>query len=97
MLLAGRVRRDRGRPSPPPRPPPPSGTGLLRRHGEDGVGASLDLSGQDPVSQAVDPRCAPGGEPGAVPDVGVASVVNEAPSVPGAAFVATLEGGGAWS
>jgi len=74
--------------------PPPSGTGYFVGS-EDGIGASLDLLGEDPVSRAVDRALlAQGGEPGTLPDVGLASIVNE--TATGFAlprFVAILEGG----
>ena len=74
--------------------PPPSGTGYFVGS-EGGIGASLDLLGEDPVSHAVDRALlAQGGEPGTVPDVGVLSIVNETAagfSIPG--LVAILENG----
>jgi hypothetical protein len=85
--------------APPPADPPPArpGSAYFVGTGEDGVGATLDLEGQDPVTRAVDAALrARDGVVGEGPVVGVASVVNEGPSVVRApTFIATFEGGGA--
>ena len=75
--------------------PAPTGTGYFVGGGADGVGASLDLHGSDPVSVAIDDALiGRDGTPGSVPAVGIASVVNEgAESVPGPHFVAVLADG----
>ena len=82
---------------PPPQtapPPPASGTGYFVGSG-DGIGATLDMLGDDPVSRSVERALvAEVGPTGDLPDVGIASIVNETSSgfdAPG--FVAILEGG----
>ncbi|WP_217920970.1 hypothetical protein [Miltoncostaea oceani] len=86
-------------PPPPPEHPPPArpGSAYFVGTGEDGVGATLDLEGQDPVTEAVDAALrARDGAVGEGPVVGVASVVNEGPGVvPAPTFIAQFEGGGA--
>lgn len=76
-------------------PPPPTGTGYFVGTGPDGVGATLDMHGSDPVATAIDDALVGrGGAAGAVPAVGIASVVNEgAQSVPAPRFVAVLADG----
>jgi hypothetical protein len=60
--------------------PPPSGTGYFVGS-QGGIGASLDLLGEDPVSRAVDRALlAEGGPGGTLPEVGIASIVNETPA-----------------
>lgn len=78
--------------------PPPTGTGYFVGAGADGVGATLDMHGSDPVARAIDAALVGrGGPAGDVPAVGIASVVNEGPeSVPAPRFVAVLaDDGGA--
>ncbi len=79
---------------PPVREP---GSGFFVGTGAGGIGATLDLEGQDRVTAAVDAALrARGGEPGTGPVVGVASVVNEGPvAVPAPSFIADFAGGGA--
>ena len=96
VLVAGCS--DGGGSTPPaPPPPPPEGTGFFVGEGPDGIGATLDLEGSDPVTGAVDAALgARGGRPGDGPVVGVASVVNDgARAVAAPAFIATFAGGGA--
>ncbi|MGE0028776.1 MAG: hypothetical protein AB7O78_11290 [Thermoleophilia bacterium] len=75
-------------------PPPPSGTGYFVGS-QDGIGATLDLLGDDPVSRSVERALmAEVGPTGDVPDVGIASIVNETPSgFDAPRFVAILESG----
>lgn len=85
--------------APPPEDPPPTrpGSAYFVGTGADGVGATLDLEGQDPVTEAVDAALrARDGVAGEGPVVGVASVVNEGARVlPAPTFIAQFEGGGA--
>lgn len=86
-----------GEGSPPPEtapPPPPSSTGYFVGS-EEGIGATLDMLGDDPVSRAVErAMVAEVGPTGDVPDVGIASIVNETPSgFDAPRFVAILESG----
>jgi len=80
----------------PSEPPPLRGTGYFVGSGA-GLGASLDLLGDDPASRAV--AAALAGEPESAepaPVVGIASVVNrEADAVPAPRFTAVLSSGGA--
>lgn len=75
--------------------PPPTGTGYFVGTGQDGVGATLDMHGSDPVALAIDAALVGRGDPaGDVPAVGIASVVNQGPlSVPDPHFVAVLADG----
>ena len=74
--------------------PPPSGTGYFVGS-QGGIGASVDLLGEDPISRAIDQALlAQGGPGGNLPEVGIASIVNETPAgfrQPG--MVAVLESG----
>lgn len=81
-------------PAPTAPPPPPSGTGYFVGS-DEGIGATLDMLGDDPVSRSVERALvAEVGPTGDVPDVGIASIVNETPSGFAAPrFVAILEGG----
>ncbi len=84
--------------SEPPRTspePPPSGTGYFVGTGPDGVGASLDLLGEDPVVRMIDAALRVNADPRLeIPAVGVASVVNEgAVGIPAPRFVAELGDG----
>jgi hypothetical protein len=86
-----------GEGTPPPEtasPPPASGTGYFVGSSE-GIGATLDLLGDDPVSRSVERALvAEVGPTGDIPDVGVASIVNETPSgFDAPRFVAILESG----
>jgi hypothetical protein len=82
-------------PAPEPSEPAPSSTGYFTGKDADGLGAAVDLLGNDPVSRAVvaalsDPRRDD------APVVGIASLVNSGQAaVPAPAFVAMLESGGA--
>ena len=74
--------------------PTPTGTGYFVGSGAGGIGGSLDFYGDDPVSEAIDQALiGQAGQPGAVPTVGIASMVNEG-ATPALAprFVAVLEG-----
>jgi len=85
-------------PPPPPDPTPPApGSAYFVGTASDGLGATLDLEGQDPVTEAIDAALrARDGRVGAGPVVGVASVVNESPTpVAPPAFIAEFENGGA--
>jgi hypothetical protein len=75
-------------------PPPASGTGYFVGSSE-GIGATLDLLGDDPVSRSVERALvAEVGPTGDLPDVGIASIVNETPSgFDAPRFVAILESG----
>ena len=84
-----------GTPPPATAPPPPaSGTGYFVGS-SDGIGATLDLLGDDPVSRSVERALvAEGGPTGDLPDVGIASIVNETPSgFDAPRFIAILESG----
>jgi hypothetical protein len=74
--------------------PPPSGTGYLVGS-KDGIGATLDLLGDDPVSRAVTRAlAAEAGPSGEAPVVGIASIVNETSSgFDAPQFIAVLESG----
>lgn len=61
-------------PAKPPAAPEPSGTGYFVGRGSEGVGVSLDLLGEDPVTRAVDAALAARGAREAA--VGIVSVVN---------------------
>jgi len=93
MLLALAGCGDGSRP-PETAPPPPSGTGWFVGS-EEGIGATLDMLGDDPVSRSVERALeAQAGPAGEAPDVGIASVVNETASgFDAPRFVAILEGG----
>ena len=74
--------------------PTPTGTGYFVGSGSGGIGGSLDFYGDDPVSEAIDQALiGEAGQAGAVPTVGIASMVNDG-AVPARAprFVAVLEG-----
>lgn len=75
-------------------PPPPSGTGFFVGS-QGGIGATLDMGGNDPVSRAVTRALlAEAGDEGPVPVVGIASVVNETSSgFDAPRFVAILQSG----
>lgn len=78
-----------------PQPDPaPTGTGYFVGSGSGGIGGSLDLHGEDPVAQAIDRALVgEGGPTGAVPSVGIASVLNEGTlSIRAPRFVAVLAG-----
>ena len=86
-----------GEGTPPPEtapPPPASGTGYFVGS-SDGIGATLDLLGDDPVSRSVERALvAEVGPTGDLPDVGIASIVNETPSgFDAPRFIAILESG----
>ncbi len=83
-------------PSPDPEPPAP-GSGLFVGTGPGGIGATLDLEGDDPVAEMVlDALHEPGATRGEDPVVGIASVVNDGTRpLPAPSFVAVLEDGGA--
>jgi hypothetical protein len=83
-----------GSPPPQPAPPPPSGTGWFVGS-EGGIGATLDLRGDDPVSRSVAHALAGAAGPaGEAPDVGIASIVNETSSgFDAPRFVAILDNG----
>ena len=74
--------------------PPPSGTGWFVGSRE-GIGATLDLAGDDPVSRKVTRALLAEAGPGEPPaTVGIASIVNETPSGFAAPrFIAILESG----
>jgi hypothetical protein len=77
--------------------PPPTGTGYFVGTGPQGVGASLDLFGDDPVSRAIEAALRER-DPGATTEssVGIASIVNEGTlGIAAPRFVAELAGGGA--
>ncbi|HET6692232.1 MAG TPA: hypothetical protein VFG74_15355 [Miltoncostaeaceae bacterium] len=75
-------------------PPPPSGTGWFVGS-EGGIGATLDMRGDDPVSRSVERALASeAGAGGEAPDVGIASIVNETASgFDAPRFIAILESG----
>jgi hypothetical protein len=75
-------------------PPPPSGTGYFVGSAE-GIGASLDLLGDDPVARSVRRGLLAEAGPGdAPPAVGIASIVNDTSSgFDAPRFVAILESG----
>lgn len=76
--------------------PAPTGTGYFVGTGPRGVGASLDLFGEDPISRAIDAalRERDGGRTES--SVGIASIVNEGTlGIAAPRFVAELAGGGA--
>jgi hypothetical protein len=84
----------------PPRTEPepaPAGTGYFVGTGPEGLGASLDLLGDDPVVRVVDAALAArDGRPGEVASVGIVSVVNQGRSpIAMPRFVADLAAGGA--
>jgi hypothetical protein len=75
-------------------PPPPSGTGYFVGS-QEGIGATLDLGADDPVSRKVTrallAEAGPADPPAAV---GIASIVNETPSgFDAPRFIAVLESG----
>lgn len=84
-------------PARPPAAPVPTGTGYFVGTGANGLGASVDLFGDDPVTRAVDAALEERGGPAADrPAVGIVSVVNEGPTGIGIPrFVAVLSAGGA--
>jgi hypothetical protein len=83
------------RTTPPPPPPPPDGTGYFVGSGPHGIGASLDLMAEDPITRAVERALASLGQDRGA-DVGVASVVDDGPTpVPAPRFVAGFDDGGA--
>jgi hypothetical protein len=88
-----------GGPGPPGTVPEsaPAGTGYFVGTGPEGVGASLDLLGEDPVTRVVAAALrARDGRPGSVASVGVASVVNDGRlGIALPRFVAVLASGGA--
>ncbi|HTI32767.1 MAG TPA: hypothetical protein VL422_03755 [Miltoncostaea sp.] len=75
-------------------PPPPSGTGYFVGS-QGGIGATLDMEGNDPVSRAITRTLLDEvGNQGPVPVVGIASVVNETSSgFDGPRFIAILDSG----
>jgi hypothetical protein len=75
-------------------PPPPSGTGYFVGSAE-GIGASLDLLGDDPVVRSVRRALLAEAGPGdAPPSVGIASIVNDTSSgFDAPRFIAILESG----
>jgi hypothetical protein len=75
-------------------PPPPSGTGYFVGS-QEGIGATLDLVGDDPVSRTVTRALLAESGPAAAPAaVGIASIVNETPSgFDAPRFIAILESG----
>jgi hypothetical protein len=78
-----------------PTAPPPDGTGYFVGSGPHGVGASLDLEGDDPVIRAIERALISLGTARGA-RVGIASVVDDGPlAVPAPRFVARFEGGGA--
>jgi hypothetical protein len=77
--------------------PAPASTAYFVGAGADGIGASLDLLGDDPVVRLVDAALAErGGERGREASVGVVSVVNDGRfGTPVPRFIADLSSGGA--
>ncbi len=79
----------------PPAPPEAMGSGYFVGTAPNGVGATLDLLGADPVVEALDTALLPTtavGEPG--PAVGIASVVNDSTRpAPAPRFTAVLDTG----
>jgi hypothetical protein len=75
-------------------PPPPSGTGYFVGSAE-GIGASLDLLGDDPVARTVRRALLAEAGPGeAPPAVGIASIVNDTSTgFDAPRFIAILESG----
>ena len=83
-------------PARPPADPVPSGTGYFVGTGAEGLGASVDLFGDDPVVRMLDAALRTHRGADGRPAVGIVSIVNEGRlgvAVP--RFVAELSGGGA--
>jgi hypothetical protein len=80
-----------------PAPRPTDGTGYFVGTGPGGLGAAVDLLGDDPAARAVAAALAPARDPGGLERVvAIASVVNDgADPAPVPRIVAELSGGGA--
>lgn len=96
LALAGCSSAASGPPRTAPEPAP-TGTGYFVGTGPGGIGASLDLLGDDPVVRVIDAALrAQDGRPGTVASVGVASILDEGTlGIPAPRFVADLASGGA--
>lgn len=96
LLLAGGCAGGDDRPAREPGPLPAEGSGYFVGEGPRGIGATVDLQGEDAITAAVAAALAAGDPAVRGATVGVASVVNDGPRpLPAPAFVATFEGGGA--
>jgi hypothetical protein len=84
-----------GDPAPPGEPPAQVGTGYFVGRDAAGLGASVDLFGSDPASQAVRAALTPDPREGrGAPVVAIASVVNDGPApVATPRFVAVMMSG----
>jgi hypothetical protein len=84
-----------GPPRTAPDDTPPSGTGYFVGTGPGGVGATLDLLGEDPVTDAIDAALRVNADPRLeIPAVGIASVVDGGRvGIPAPRFVAELADG----